>query len=123
MSLFKVALLQMTSAGTKEEKSAQGRGVLQKCEGYGGRIWLCFLRCGTTATVFPMTWRLWKGIQRTRTACLSILFKELAAELEMAIAVTYLEKYKPLPRNTVTVLTGTAEMSLHMRKCIPAILI
>ena len=30
-------------------------------------------------------------------------FKELAAELEMAIAVTYLEKYKPLPRNTVTV--------------------
>ncbi len=36
MSLFKVALLQMTSAGTKEEKSAQGRGVLQKCEGYGG---------------------------------------------------------------------------------------
>ncbi len=42
---------------------------------------------------------------------MSILFKELAAELEMAIAVTYLEKYKPLPRNTVTVLTGTAEMS------------
>lgn len=30
-------------------------------------------------------------------------FKELAAELKMAIAVTYLEKYKPLPRNTVTV--------------------
>lgn len=68
-----------------------------------GRIWLCFLRCGTTATVFPMTWRLWKGIQRTRTACLSILLKSWAAELEMAIAVTYLEKYKPLPRNTVTV--------------------
>ena len=34
MSLFKVALLQMTSAGTKEENLRRA-GVLQKCEGYG----------------------------------------------------------------------------------------
>jgi predicted amidohydrolase len=43
-------------------------------------------------------------------------FTELARELNMAIAVTYLQKWKPAPRNAVSIISRTGEIVLTYAK-------
>ena len=43
-------------------------------------------------------------------------FRDLARELRMAIAVTYLEAWNPLPRNSVSLIDRTGEVVLTYAK-------
>lgn len=102
MSIFKVALLQMVSARTKEENLRKGVEFCRKSKAMGADL-----------ALFPEMWNNGYSLSYDRdvmdrnseesNGVFINTFKELSAELEMAVAVTYLEKYKPLPRNTVTV--------------------
>ena len=43
-------------------------------------------------------------------------FATLAAELDMNIAITYLEAYQPMPRNTVSIINRSGDVSLDYSK-------
>lgn len=102
MSLFKVALLQMTSAGTKEENLHKGVEFCRNAKAMGADLAL-FPEMWNNGYSFSYDMEVMERNSEDQDGLFVNTFKELAAELEMAIAVTYLEKYKPLPRNTVTV--------------------
>lgn len=102
MQIFRVALLQMVAGATQEENLQKGLFYCRKAKEMGAHL-----------ALFPEMWN--NGYTITddlETLCKSAVercgpfpaaFQRLAKELDMAIAITYLERYEPLPRNTVTV--------------------
>ena len=95
MNCFRVALLQLLPTGSLE-------GNLEK-----GVLWCRRARAlGADLALFPEMWSSGYDLTQTpigRDSAFLTAYRELARELDMAVAVTYLERYEPLPRNTVTV--------------------
>jgi len=104
---FTVALLQMSAASDDAEANAA------KAERYCREA----AQQGADLALMPEMWNIgYKGPDRpslesfrqfrgkavARDSAYVNRFKALAKELDMAIAVTYLERYKPTPRNAVT---------------------
>lgn len=115
MSEFRIALLQMLPKDSLE-------GNLHK-----GLEWCRRARTmGADLALFPEMWssgyameQPMAALQRgavARDGSFVQAFGELAKELEMAIAVTYLEKYDPMPRNTVTVFDRWGQEALTYAK-------
>jgi predicted amidohydrolase len=117
---FKVALLQISSLGD-DQGTNQAMGV-QACREAKG--------LGADLAVFPELWnisaslsplgpearRRWIASAIDRESSLFRTFAALARELEMNIAITYLEAHRPLPRNTVSVLDRRGEVVLNYSK-------
>ena len=95
MSSFRVALLQLLPTGSLE-------GNLEK-----GVLWCRRAKAlGADLALFPEMWSSGYDLTQTpigRDSVFLTAYRELAKALDMAVAVTYLERYEPLPRNTVTV--------------------
>lgn len=95
MERFRVALLQLLPGKSREENLEKG---LDACRRAGA--------AGADLAVFPEMWSTGYDLdgpaERTDGAFVSA-FQALAAELDMAVGVTYLEDHAPLPRNTLTV--------------------
>lgn len=59
---------------------------------------------------------IWAGLAIPRDHAFIRHFQQLARELDMAIAITYLEQWEPLPRNTVSLIDRHGEMVMTYAK-------
>lgn len=100
MKNLKIALLQLMPEDTLEGNLEKGLKYCRKSKEMGADI-----------ALFPEMWSVGYNIPNDVTelkaSAISIeseflnSFGELAKELNMAIGITFLEKYEPLPRNTI----------------------
>lgn len=113
--MFKVALLQLVSEGTQEKNMQKGIHYCRQAK-----------RLGADIALFPEMWNngynVTADIAQMRDEAISVdgefvsSFKALAKELNMAIAITYLEKYESSPRNTVTIIDRFGDALLTYAK-------
>src|SRR5262245_25665752 len=121
MNPVRVALLQMIGCGSDREAS------LRKGEDFCRRAG----SLGADIALFPEMWRVGMTFydpsqerERVRWCNAAIgaddpfiaHFRRLARELNMAIALTYLEKTSGAPRNTVSLLDRHGEIALTYAK-------
>jgi predicted amidohydrolase len=122
--LIKVALLQMTGCSDDiEANRIKGETFCRKAKAMGADI-----------ALFPEMWSVgmtffdsnldgdrhrWESFAISQNDSFIIHFQELAKELEMAIAITYLEKWnegKSSPRNAVSLIDRNGEIILTYAK-------
>jgi N-carbamoylputrescine amidase len=121
MSMFNVALLQMVSCGADQAAN------LRKGEAFCRRA----AAMGTDLALFPEMWsngytlvdrddraahEAWLRGAISSDDPFITHFRNLARELCMAIAITYLERWDGLPRNTVSVIDRMGEIVLTYAK-------
>lgn len=121
VTLTKVALLQMTGCG--DDKSAN----LAKGDLFCRRA----SAMGVDIALFPEMWSVgmtycdpkvegdrerWQALAVSRDDPFIIHFQHLAKELNMAIALTYLEKWDGRPRNAVSLIDRHGEIVLTYAK-------
>lgn len=97
---MKIALLQILPAGSEEENRNKGAEYCRRAKAAGADI-----------AVFPEMWscgyRVPESAAELQALALSAdgefvcSFGELARELQMAVGITFLEKYQPSPRNSL----------------------
>ena len=102
MKSLKIALLQLLPCKTTKENLAKGMEACRKAKEMGADI-----------ALLPEMWSVGYSIPSDISALKSTAigrdsdfvkeFGKLAKEINMAIAVPYLEAFEPLPRNTVTI--------------------
>lgn len=102
MSVFSVALLQLISEKTQFDNLQKGIEYCRRAKSMGADI-----------ALFPEMWNNGYTIPSEGEDCQKgaisadspfvTAFSDLAKELDMAIAITYLERYAPLPRNTAAI--------------------
>lgn len=117
---FRVALLQLSSFGRDQSKNlAKGLEASRQAKALGADL-----------AVFPELWnigfspapldlegrRRWIASAIDQSSDFFQAFAVLARDLELNIAVTYLEAHQPLPRNTVSILNRRGEVVLHYSK-------
>ncbi|MCL2507788.1 MAG: carbon-nitrogen hydrolase family protein [Oscillospiraceae bacterium] len=112
---FCVALLQMISCPTQAENLQKGIDWCRRAKAMGADL-----------ALFPEMWNVgydlsgdsggWNAKAVDTRGEYVGAYKNLARELDMAIAVTYLEKYEPHPRNTVTVIDRFGNIALTYAK-------
>ena len=100
MKKLKLALLQLLPGNSAEENLRKGMAACRTAKERGADL-----------ALFPELWsngyRLSKSSAALKTEALRLdspfvlSFGRLASELNMAIAITFLERHDPLPRNTV----------------------
>ncbi len=122
MGVLKVALLQMAACENDQDAN------LQKGEDYCRRA----AERGADIALFPEMWNVgyscgfdddaddplpgWKAQAVGEEDAFVTHFRDLARELEMAIALTYLEAWDGPPRNTVSLIDRTGETVLTYAK-------
>lgn len=102
---FKVAILQLNAVNDLNKNLIKGIEACKKAKQLGADI-----------AVFPEMWNIgyemptgnedisiWKQKSITEDSDYLLKFKELAKELNMAIAITFLEKTKNLPKNSIII--------------------
>jgi N-carbamoylputrescine amidase len=121
MGTIKVALLQMTGCGNdRAESLAKGDLFCRRARAMGADI-----------ALFPEMWSVgmtlydpeqegarecWQAQAISRDDSFITHFRNLAAELKMAIAITYLEKWDGRPRNSVSLIDCRGEIVLTYAK-------
>lgn len=121
MGMVKVALLQMTGCGNDRDANlAKGDVFCRRARAMGADI-----------ALFPEMWSVgmtfydperdgarerWQAQAISRDDPFIIHFRNLAAELKMAIAITYLEKWDGSPRNSVSLINRHGEIALTYAK-------
>lgn len=106
---LKVALLQLLPGTTIEEQSQKGIEACRKAKEMGADI-----------ALFPEIWNMGyyiaEDMGQLKADAVSVesefvqQFGRLAKELDMAIGITFLEQYEPLPRNSVTLFDRHGEL-------------
>jgi predicted amidohydrolase len=97
MNNIKIALLQLLPLNRTEDNLQKGIDYCKRAKEQGADI-----------ALFPEMWSNGYNIPKVGEGSVSIdssfvtSFGNLAMELDMAIGITYLEKFNPMPRNTVT---------------------
>src|SRR5436190_7931921 len=121
MTLTRVALLQMTGCGSEKNASlSKGDAFCRRARTMGADI-----------ALFPEMWSVgmtfydpkrdgdrerWQALAISRDDQFIIHFQHLARELNMAIALTYLEKWNGAPRNSVSLIDRHGEIVLTYAK-------
>lgn len=115
MNVLKIALLQILPGNTLEANLQKGFAACRKAKKLGADI-----------ALFPEMWSsgytILKNIEELKAAAIPadsefvMEFGRLAAELDMAIGITFLEKYEPLPRNTVILFNRQGKEQLTYAK-------
>ena len=115
MNSLKVALLQLLPGKTQEDNLKKGTDACRSAKEQGADI-----------AVFPETWNTGYAIPQDEQALQAAsvskdsvfvrTFADLAKELRMAIAITFLETYSPAPRNTVCVFDRSGACVLTYAK-------
>jgi len=111
--IFRVALLQLLPGRTQQENMEKGIRYCRQAKDMGADI-----------ALFPEMWNIgyspdlevWKTDAIDKDGAFIRAYKNLAKDLNMAIGITYLEKYEPLPRNTVTVIDRFGDCLLTYAK-------
>ena len=121
MALLKVALLQMKGCGLDREACvAKGEMFCRRARALGADV-----------ALFPEMWSVgmtffdpnreggrerWQAHSISRDDTFIRHFRKLARELNMAIALTYLEKWTVRPRNSVSIIDRHGEIVLTYAK-------
>ena len=120
MSLIRVALLQMAAGGSDQDANeAKGAEYCRRASDLGADI-----------ALFPEMWNIGhtpcppdeEGRNRWQAQAIApddgfiAHFKELAKELRMAIALTYLERWDGAPRNSVSIIDRHGEILMTYAK-------
>ncbi len=127
MAVIKVALLQMTSCGNDQDANrAKGAEFCQRASDMGADI-----------ALFPEMWsigytllssdsfydpaqksarEIWEVQAIGQDDDFVMSFRELAGELKMAIALTYLERWPVAPRNSVSIIDQHGEIAMTYAK-------
>lgn len=113
--MLKVALLQILPGASREENHKIGMEWCRKAKKQGADI-----------ALFPEMWssgyQISEDVEKLRQEAVSadgefvMSFGRLAKELDMAIAVTFLERHEPLPRNTMALFDRHGKKVLEYAK-------
>ena len=115
MKNLKVVLLQILPEGSLNENLRKGMEYCRKAKDAGGDI-----------ALFPEMWSVGyeipEDLHKLKASAISTdspfinSFRELAKELQMAIGITFLEQYEPLPRNTLCLIDRFGNIVLTYAK-------
>ena len=115
MASFSIALLQMRSGASQQENLEKGLLWCRKAKEMGADL-----------ALFPEMWSCGYDLSGNeaelaaravpRDGSFLQAFRQLAAQLEMAIAITYLERWDGPPRNTVTLFDRRGQEVLTYAK-------
>lgn len=121
MDTFRVALLQLTPHGFDQQANMEiGVEACRKAKSMGADV-----------ALFPEMWNIgyqffkpgddgslqeWRKQAVGQDSRFVQVFAGLAAELDMAIAITYLEQFPDKPRNSVSLFDRHGELALHYAK-------
>lgn len=115
MEELKIALLQILPESTLEKNLKKGLDYCRKAKYQGADI-----------AFFPEMWSIGYDMQKSITELKSSAiivessfidsFCKLAKELKMAIGITFLEQYEPLPRNSFCLIDKTGNIILTYAK-------
>ncbi len=110
-----LAFLQLESAANIEENMEKGVKACREAKEKGADIAL-FPEMWSTGYVFPHDNEWLEQNSVSLDSAYVKRFSELAAELDLAIAVTLLEKHEPKPRNTVCLFDRHGELVYRYSK-------
>jgi predicted amidohydrolase len=121
MAQFNIALLQMTSCGSNsDENIAKGEAFCRRAAAMGAGIALFPEMWSNGYTFFDPAQagarEAWAAQAVGPDDHFVTHFRSLARELDMAIAVTYLEKWPGAPRNSVSIIDRRGEIVLTYAK-------
>lgn len=121
MGAINVALLQMTGCGPDRDAGlVKGEDFCRRAAALGADVALFPEMWSVGMTFFDPAERgareRWRRLAVKRDAPFVTHFRRLAAELKMAIALTYLEEWEGAPRNSVSLLDRHGEMVLTYAK-------
>ena len=115
MSNFNVALLQILPAGSQERNLIKGLDYCKRAKQMGADI-----------ALFPEMWNIGYSLtanyEETEANAVGLdseyisRFHELAKEQDMAVCVTFLEKFRPTPRNSLAIIDRHGNTVLHYAK-------
>lgn len=115
MNCFSVALLQLLPASSQEENLQKGLAFCRKAK-----------QMGADLALFPEMWNIGYHLtsdrETTEKNAIALnsgfitAFQSLAKEIDMAVEITFLEKYDPSPRNSLTVIDRHGDIVLHYAK-------
>ena len=115
MKKITVALLQILPAKTRAENLQKGIEACRKAK-----------KSGADIALFPEMWsdgyRIPEDIEALKTEAVCAdgefvsAFGKLAAELNMAVGITFLERWEPLPRNTLVLFDRHGKRALTYAK-------
>lgn len=115
MKKLTVALLQILPANTREENLKKGIEACREAK-----------KAGADIALFPEMWsdgyRIPKNIEALKAEAVCAdgefvsAFGKLAAELNMAVGITFLERREPLPRNTLVLFDRHGKKALTYAK-------
>ena len=100
MKNLKIAMLQLLPGKTLEENRINGHAACRKAKAMGADIAL-FPEMWSVGYTIPEDIDLLKSTAISSESDFVSSFGALAKELDMAIGITYLEQWAPLPRNTL----------------------
>ena len=112
---LKIALLQLLPGKNIEEQAQKGEAACRKAKALGADVAL-FPEMWSDGYFLPQTPGEAEALAVSKDGEFVTGFQKLAKELEMAIAITYLEKHAPKPRNSVTLFDRFGREVLHYAK-------
>ena len=112
---LKIALLQLLPGETPAERLEIGKRACRQAKAMGADIAL-FPEMFSCGYVIPQEREALKALAISADSEFVREFGRLSAELDMAIAITFLEDYAPSPRNTVTLFDRHGERVLTYAK-------
>lgn len=115
MKNLKVALLQLLSEDSLDGNLKKGMEYCRKAKEAGADIAL-FPEMWSVGYHIPENLNELKGSSIAPGSSFIKSFCELAKELQMAIGVTFLEQYEPLPRNTLYLIDRSGNIVLTYAK-------
>lgn len=112
---LKIALLQLLPGDSLEEQFKIGKAACEKAKAMGADIAL-FPEMWSSGYVIPQDERLIEEMAISADNHFIQDFGKLAAELQMAIAITFLESHRPKPLNSVILFDRNGKQNLHYSK-------
>ena len=112
---IKIALLQLLPGKTLEENLEIGIKACREAKEKGADVAL-FPEMWSDGYALPQDTDELEGLAISKDSDFVNAFKDLAAELEMAIGITYIEKSETKPLNSVSFFDRTGKEILHYSK-------
>ena len=120
MSVFRIALLQLTACGDNQDANRdKGEEYCRRAADMGADIALFpeMWNTGYSPTPIDLEGRKrWMELAVGSDGSFVTHFKELAKKLNMAIAITYLEKWDGAPRNSASIIDRHGAIRLKYAK-------
>ncbi len=113
--ILKIALLQLLPGNTREEQISKGIAACRKAKELGADIAL-FPEMWSTGYHIPQEEEELRRSSISAGDDLVLRFKALAAELRIAIGITFLEKHEPAPLNSMLLFDRYGAERLHYSK-------